>query len=137
VPLFFPEFLMLDDFLIDLSRLAPLLGTGTYGFLNGLGDRIGFVQIVPFSESEVTVHRIWTAEPRKGHGSAMLRQLCMLADKHGIVLKLKSLPLGAKPYPFSRDELTDWYQRHGFAAKHRKMIRQPRRAKELAVTTAK
>jgi GNAT superfamily N-acetyltransferase len=123
---------MLSDFLTDLGRIAPVVGPGTYAFLNGLGVHTGFVQILPFPASEVTVHRIWTLAPRQGHGSAMLRQLCSLADKHGIVLKLKALPLGAKPYPFSRDELTGWYQRHGFAGKHRKMIREPKCATTVA-----
>ena len=125
---------MLCDFLTDLGRIAPVVGAGTYAFLNGLGVQIGFVQIIPFSAGEVTVHRIWTPNPRQGNGSAMLRQLCLLADKHGIVLKLKALPLGAKPYPFSREELTGWYQRHGFEGKHRKMIREPRRVNEGATT---
>ena len=127
---------MLCDFLNDLGRIAPVVGAGTYAFLNSLGVHIGFVQIIPFSASEVTVHRIWTPAPRHGHGSAMLRQLCNLADKHGIVLKLKALPLGAKPYPFSRHELTDWYQRHGFVGKHRNMIREPRRVNEGAMGSA-
>jgi hypothetical protein len=118
---------MLSDFLTDLTQTAPLLGPGTYAFSDSLGGRTGFVQLIPRGACEVIVHRIWTFAPRCGHGSTMLKTLCTLADRHGITLKLKALPLGAKPYPFSRDQLVDWYQRHGFAGKHRNLVRQPRR----------
>jgi hypothetical protein len=117
---------MLSDFLTDLTEMAPLMGAGTYAFSDGVGERTGFVQLIPRGAREVTVHRIWTFAPRCGHGSAMLKSLCGLADRHGVVLKLKALPLGGKPYPFSRDQLADWYRRHGFAGKRRKLVREPR-----------
>ena len=92
----------------------------------GTASRTGFVQIIPEYQNQVLIHRLWTLEPRRGNGSAILNDLCEMADRHRIVLKLKALPLGAKPYPFSRDQLVDWYQRHGFEGRRRRMVRMPR-----------
>jgi hypothetical protein len=117
---------MVSNFLADLSGIAPIAGTQTYAFTCPLGERTGYVQIISESHNEVTIHRIWTLAPRSGHGSAILRKVCEIADRHGIILKLRALPFGAKPFPLSRDQLFDWYSRYGFEGKRRKMIRLPR-----------
>jgi CheY-like chemotaxis protein len=109
----------------ELIGIAPQAGAGTYAFSDAAGVRIGFVQIIPASHNEVTVHRIWTLECRRGHGSTMLRWICELADRHGIILKLRALPFGKKPYPLSRVQLLDWYGRHGFEGKRWKLVRMP------------
>jgi len=117
---------MLADFLADLTAIAPLVGGCTYAFRNESGERTGFLQLIPESPRLLCVHRIWTLQPHRGDGSAMLKQLCELADRHGIVLKLKALPFGSKPFPLSCSALIDWYERHGFEGKRRKMVREPK-----------
>jgi hypothetical protein len=114
-----------NDFVADLVDIAPQIGHGTYAFRDDNGEVAGFVQLIPESQNLLRIHRIWTLHPRHGHGSTMLTKLCALADQHGIALKLKVLPLGAKPYPFSRDELIEWYKRHGFTGRRSKLIREP------------
>lgn len=116
---------MVHHFLEDLISVAPQAGAGTYAFHNAEGDRIGFVQIVNASHNEATIHRIWSLESRRGHGSAMLRWVCEIADRHGIVLKLRALPFGKEPYSMSRAQLLDWYERHGFEEKRQKLVRMP------------
>ena len=115
----------MDEFLAELTAVAPAAGRGDYAFAGQNGDRRGFVQIIVNSDRQVTIHRLWTPEPGAGNGAIMLRVLCDLADRHGIELKLRPLPFGRKPYPMKRDQLLAWYQRHGFAGTHRKMIRPP------------
>jgi GNAT superfamily N-acetyltransferase len=116
-----------NDFIANLVEIAPQTGHGTYAFRDDIGEVAGFIQLIPESQNLLRIHRIWSLHPRHGHGSRMLNQLCELADQHGITLKLKALPLGAKPYPFSRDELIDWYKRHGFTGRRSRLIREPQR----------
>jgi len=127
---------MLSNFLTAVIDIAPPVGKMTYGFSDGNGDPTGFVQIIPECQNLVVIHRFWTLRPRCGNGSVILNALCELADRHGISLKLKALPLGAKPYPFSRDELVAWYTRHGFEGKRRKMLRIPRTTALISAATA-
>jgi GNAT superfamily N-acetyltransferase len=117
---------MTGNFLADLVGVAPQAGAGTYAFSDAHGERVGFLQLISESHTEVIIHRIWALHPRRGHGSAILRRLCDLADRHGITLKLKALPFGATPYPLTGDQLFDWYARHGFESRRRKMVRPPR-----------
>jgi GNAT superfamily N-acetyltransferase len=118
----------MEAFLADLMRIAPSAGRGDYIFATVNGVSPGFVQIILKRERRVEIHRIFTREPGKGNGSAMLKALCELADRHGVELALKVIPIGRKPYPLSREQLLAWYERHGFEGTRRRMIRQPRGA---------
>jgi hypothetical protein len=118
-------------FLQDLQTLAPAAGRGTYAFNKPGGEYHGYVQFIIDSPAQVTIHRIWSDEPGQGSGNFMMRTLCELADRHGVAMKLKVLPIGRKPYPMNRDELFDWYQRFGFEGQHKKMIRIPRRQQSI------
>jgi hypothetical protein len=71
------------------------------------------------------IHRIWTDEPKKGNGTAILQVLCDFADRYAVELTLKALPFGRKPFPMSREQLKVWYQRHGFRGARWKMSRLP------------
>jgi hypothetical protein len=119
------------EFLAALVQIAPLSQRGTYRFEGPGGDCRGFVQFCDSPAGALTIHRLWTPTPGHGHGSLMLRALCDLADAHGVHLLLKCLPFGAKPYPMLRQQLTDWYGRHGFEGTHKRMARTPRAAKML------
>jgi len=64
----------------------------------------------------------------------MMRTLCELADRHGVEMKLKVIPIGRKPFPMSRQQLKAWYQRHGFSGSRWHMTRKPVSG-ELAATS--
>jgi hypothetical protein len=117
------------NFLHELATIAPPAGQGSYAFLDEAGQSRGFAQFIIESDRAVTIHRLWTLRPNDGNGSAMLRKLCELADRHGVQIFLKALPFGRKPYPRSRDQLQQWYERHGFVGTRKKMIRVPQPAK--------
>jgi len=116
------------DFLGELKTIAQPAGRGDYTFPKVEGGLHGSVQFIFDSPRTVTIHRFWTLQPGQGSGSQMLRTLCELADRHGVELRLKAIPIGRKPYPMTRDQLFAWYQRHGFEGTRRKMIRMPRQA---------
>jgi len=112
-------------FLADLQTIAPAVGLGDYAFPNEVGGPRGWVQFIIESDRRLTIHRLWTLDPGKGHGSTMLRAVCSLADKHAVELSLKPLPFGKKPYYLRRQSLAEWYARHGFAWTQKKMVRVP------------
>lgn len=109
----------------ELRVIAPPTGRGDYVFHTASGERLGFAQITATYRDAVTLHRVWVDRPGSGHGTAILRILCELADRHGIGIIIKPLPFGQKPYPLSRGQLMVWYSRHGFEGTHRKMARMP------------
>jgi hypothetical protein len=114
------------DFLTELSTIAPPAGRGDYVFPNSNGGSHGLVQFLAYSPRQVIIHRLWTAQAGQGSGSMMLRTLCELADRHHVELTLKPLPFGRKPYPMSREQLLQWYQKFGFEGTRKKMTRKPR-----------
>lgn len=60
---------------------------------------------------------------RKGHGTALLRQILADADAEGVLLFLEPLPSDPG---MSRMDLVRWYQRHGFVwADYGILLRQP------------
>jgi len=121
------------QFLAAVAATASPAGLGAFGFRSPTGGTHGFVQFIVNSPISVTIHRLWTLEPGRGNGTAVLRAVCALADEHGVELTLKCLPFGRKPYPKSRERLAEWYGRSGFVANGRKMVRPPRPATALDV----
>jgi hypothetical protein len=111
-------------FLKDLVAVAPPAGGGHYAFKKSDGQTQGFVQLI-CSERLIQIHRIWSAEPGTGGGSIMMRTLCELADRHGVEMKLKVIPIGRKPFPMSREQLKAWYQRFDFAGERWILMRKP------------
>jgi hypothetical protein len=109
-----------------LITLAPAAGQGCYAFKKTGGGWHGFVQFLIHSDRVVIIHRLWTLDPGKGNGSAMLGILCDLADKHGVEIRLKILPFGRRPYAKSREELRSWYVSRGFQADGWKCSRKPK-----------
>jgi GNAT superfamily N-acetyltransferase len=115
----------MEAFFQDFHAMATPVGRGDYAFRLPGGEVLGFIQIIPARGKRIQIHRFWTRHQGKGHGRTMLRWLCDLADRHGVELQLKALPIGRKPYPLSRDQLCQWYQRYGFEGTRRKLIRKP------------
>jgi hypothetical protein len=111
-------------FLQELVAVAPPAGRGHYGFKSAEGRSHGFVQLI-CSDRIIQIHRIWASEPGMGVGSIMMRALCDLADRHGVEMKLKVVPIGRKPFPMSREQLKAWYQRFDFAGERWILIRKP------------
>ena len=105
--------------------IAPSAGRGCYGFAKTDGGRHGFVQFIVDSERKIQIHRLWSLKPGSGSGSIMMRAVCKLADRHGVELKLKVIPIGRKPYPMSREQLKAWYQRHNFQGPRWVLLRKP------------
>jgi len=114
-----------DDFLRELITVAPPAGGGHYAFPDAQGGSRGFAQFIIRSDRQVIIHRLWTHQAGAGHGGHILQTLCDLADRHGVELMLKPLPIGRKPYPMSRDQLQKWYERYGFLGTRKRMIRAP------------
>jgi hypothetical protein len=114
-----------DDFLRELITVAPPVGRGDHAFPNDQGGARGFVQFIIRSDRRVIIHRLWTHQVGAGNGGYILRTLCDLADRHGVELMLKPLPIGRKPYPMSRDQLQEWYGRYGFLGTRKQMARAP------------
>jgi hypothetical protein len=115
----------LHSFMRELMSVAPAAGQGCYAFVGADGTSRGFVQIIPGSDRQLTIHRLWTLQPGAGNGTTMLRAICALADRLGVEIILKPLPFGRKPYRLDRDQLLAWYQRHGFSGTRRKLVRRP------------
>ena len=123
-----------DDFLRELITVAPSAGRGHYAFPDTEGGSRGFVQFIVRSDRRIIIHRLWTHQPGSGNGKVMLETLCELADRHCVELALKPLPIGRKPYPMSRDQLQQWYQRYGFLGTRRRMTRAPQSINSEAPT---
>jgi hypothetical protein len=119
-----------DAFFADLEKSAHCTDPITYAFHDAEQTVVAHIQLHR-GGGEVEIHRIWAAVPRQGHGSAVLKRVCELADIHGVILKLTVNPLGVAPYPLSSSQLRDWYARHGFEG-GRKMLRSPRQEPVLS-----
>jgi hypothetical protein len=113
------------DFFADFASIAKPAGDGCFSITNPLGGCHGFVQFIISSERMIQIHRLWTLEPGKGNGSIMVRAVCELADRHGVELKLKVIPIGRKPHPLSREQLKAWYQKHAFEGPGWILLRKP------------
>lgn len=85
------------------------------------------------------------AQRRKGHGSALLRQITADADREGVTLYLNALASlddgeydherGEALVPYLKnDELVAWYGRHGFTGSRRRLRRVPGNAVPSAVS---
>ncbi len=112
-----------EAFFAELNSITQQAGAITHAFNDPQDGLIGYVQLHR-AGGTITIHRIWTVFPKRGYGSKMLRQLCRLADRHKVLIKLKIAPLGRKPYPMSAIQLREWYHRHGFRGE-KKLIRSP------------
>jgi RimJ/RimL family protein N-acetyltransferase len=112
-----------DAFFAELAAITHQTGSITHAFNDPENGLIGYIQLHR-AGGTITIHRIWTVFPKRGYGSKMLRQVCDLADRHQVFIKLKVAPLGRKPYPMSALQLREWYHRHGFRGE-KKLIRSP------------
>ena len=90
-------------------------------------------EIRPF-DGKIHISSIFSPDREAGHASAVLKQICKLADRHGATLDLEPEPFGDDGGR-TRTELEAWYRRHGFESEDEDndesaMYRLPRRAEE-------
>jgi len=79
-------------------------------------------------EGHIWLENIHSWQEGHGYGSMALDWFCALADKHGVEIRGEIYPpQGGK---LSVEELTAWYQRHGFTVDGRKIHREPRVTQE-------
>lgn len=69
------------------------------------------VELHASPDGSVWLKSIRALTPRKGDGSAMLKQLTKLADEHGVEIKGEAVPFGKS---MSASKLKKWYVSHGF-----------------------
>ncbi len=83
-------------------------------------------EIRPF-DGQIHISSIISVTRGARHASAVLKQICALADRHGVVFDLEPEPFGQGG--LDRDELEAWYGRHGveFIDCGEGMCRQPQR----------
>lgn len=93
------------------------------------------VRLVPFDTKSVNLMEISTVsyERGKGEASSLLKDVCQLADKHGVTIYANAHPikktLADRPLPAA--DLLAWYKRNGFveasepAARGVNIVRKP------------
>jgi hypothetical protein len=67
-----------------------------------------------------------------GSGTRTLKALTDIADKHGVTIELTASPYGDEKMRLNKDQLAEWYERHGFLPEeghdpaYGYMVRQPK-----------
>lgn len=95
----------------DLSQIFPFV------FQNKQDESIGIVAIgtVPGDDDTVYLYHIGAFEPRCGHGSRILKELCRQADKFNVALKASAFVLSDGKTPnMTTKQLIGWYEKFGF-----------------------
>lgn len=85
-------------------------------------------------EGAIHISSIMSTEPKKGFASFVLKQLCEMADKHGVVMTLDPKRFGTRKGDLNNAQLRQWYSRHDFAPsrKYSGMARMPKGVSEAA-----
>jgi hypothetical protein len=109
----------------EFERRNPQLAPTGY-----LGRRVGKATAElykdPGDPNTVHLEKFTADQPGQGHGSAALKQITDIADRHGANISLDAIPQGANKV--SQERLTAYYQRHGFepdGRSARSMTREP------------
>jgi GNAT superfamily N-acetyltransferase len=87
------------------------------------------LRVTPFYERTATLQMIRSLFRGQGYGTAALRWLTRLADRHGITLVGTVEPSGTSRPRLTLRQLTAWYRRHGFTvSRSYHLVRRPRRS---------
>ena len=96
----------------NVSEIYPFV------FEDSDGRAIGIVALGVFSQENIDyvhIYHIGSFKGRRGNGGRMLRELCVQADKHQIILSLSPIFMAnGKDESMSDDRLRQWYGRFGF-----------------------
>jgi hypothetical protein len=75
-------------------------------------------------DGHIWLENIHSWQEGHGYGSMALDWFCSLADKHQVEIRGSIYPPGGGR--MNVDELTAWYQRHGFTVNGREISREPK-----------
>ncbi len=96
----------------SLSEIYPFV------FEDLAGNSIGIVALSVYTHEHITqvhIYHIGSFKGKRGNGSKILKELCLQADKHQIILSLSPLFMpNGKSEPMSEECLREWYGRFGF-----------------------
>ena len=96
----------------SLSEIYPFV------FEDAAGRSIGVVALGVCTHEHsphVHIYHIGSFKNKRGNGSQILRELCLQADKHQIILSLSPIFMpDGKSTPMSDERLRKWYGRFGF-----------------------
>jgi hypothetical protein len=96
----------------NLSEIYPFV------FEDLAGRSIGIVALSVYAHERVSgvhIYHIASFKDKRGSGSEILKELCLQADKHKIILSLSPLFMpNGKSVPMSEKRLREWYGRFGF-----------------------
>lgn len=97
---------------------------------------LGYSTVTIFKSSDHPDTAVWISDIRsleqgKGNASKALKDICMIADEHGVTLELGAKAYG--PKHLTTTQLVDWYKRYGFTVVRKyedsvNMIRKPHHA---------
>jgi hypothetical protein len=95
---------------------------------NGLESTLLMMQPVRANYWLITKIRTEAADRHQGAASRALKLACADADRENVTLRLIAIPQDSEISALDRDQLWDWYFRHGFRStgKYRTMHRAPR-----------
>ena len=86
-------------------------------FQNPAGEPIGIVALDVIRDRQDTVHiyHIGSFIAKMGHGSNILQELCMNADRCGISLSVSAISMpNGRDQRMGSSQLVRWYQKFGF-----------------------
>ena len=83
--------------------------------VNGTDEAVAVVSVYPDLDGGVHISEIITIESGKGYGTAGLKAILDIADRHNEPVHLVAKKIGTNKAMLSTTALRDWYGRHGFA----------------------
>lgn len=69
-------------------------------------------------EKAIRLTDLMSLEKSKGHGTKALKAITEVADRFGYTIKLDAKPFGTDKLALSRQQLADFYKKHGFVIDH-------------------
>ena len=128
-----PPVIMLSGFgtksATDASKQAVSL-IEALGTPNPLSDREVLIDTVSVEVSagrqgRVRINSIQSTAKGRGDATRVLKQILDIADRKGVEVELSPEPFGEGRGRLSKEDLVDWYSRHGFKPQGENMVREP------------
>jgi len=82
--------------------------------VNGTEEAVAVVSAYPDLDGGMHLSEIITMETGKGYGTAALKAILDIADRHNESMHLVAKKIGTNKTMLSTTALRDWYARHGF-----------------------
>jgi|WetSurSiteA1Bulk_404760.scaffolds.fasta_scaffold00100_18 hypothetical protein len=114
-----------EFFMKDIDKKHAYNQGYNHPYIIKIDDKdVGCIALEPignFDNPKIHIVYFYIYEKRKGDGSFILKRLCDLADKYGVILHLNPIPqkptkekLTKKSISELKKKLIFWYQRFGF-----------------------